>query len=102
MHTCRPENAATGRLLDAYTRAAGRLGARIEPERRGGLSDGNFLAPHLPTLDGLGPAGGNAHASEWSDDPASPKRPEYLEPASLLPKALLNTLAVAELADSFT
>jgi glutamate carboxypeptidase len=96
-----PENAATRSLLDAYTRAAGRLGARIELERRGGLSDGNFLAPHLPTLDGLGPAGGNAHASEWSDDPAAPKRPEYLDPASLLPKALLNTLAVAELAEAF-
>ena len=96
-----PENAATRRLLDAYTRATARIGARIEPERRGGLSDGNFLTPHLPTLDGLGPAGGNAHASEWSDDPASLKRPEFLEPASILPKAMLNTLAIAELAETF-
>jgi glutamate carboxypeptidase len=96
-----PENAATRRLLDAYARAAARIGSRVVPERRGGLSDGNFLAPHLPTLDGLGPAGGNAHASEWSDDPASPKRPEYLDPASILPKALLNTLALAELAETF-
>jgi len=95
-----PENPGTLRLLAAYTRAATRLDARIKPEWRGGLSDGNLLAPHLPTLDGLGPAGGHAHSSEWSDDPAAPKRPEYLNPASLLPKALLNTLAVAELAET--
>jgi glutamate carboxypeptidase len=93
-----PENAATRRLFEIYNRAGAQLGARVTAERRGGLSDGNLLAPHLPTLDGLGPAGGNAHASEWSDDPAAPKRPEYLNPASLLPKALLNIMAVAELA----
>jgi len=92
-----PENDATRKLLAIYERAAEKISAQVQPERRGGLSDGNLLAPHLPTLDGLGPAGGNAHASEWSDDPATPKRPEYLDPASLLPKALLNALAVAEL-----
>ncbi len=93
-----PENEATRRLLAVYQKAATQIGAQILPERRGGLSDGNFLAPHVPTLDGLGPAGGNAHASEWSDDPVARKRPEYLEPASLPAKALLNVLAVAELA----
>lgn len=95
-----PENATTRRLFDIYARAAAALGARVTAERRGGLSDGNLLAPHLPTLDGLGPSGGNAHASEWSDDPNAPKRPEYLDPASLAPKALLNVLAVTGLAES--
>jgi glutamate carboxypeptidase len=93
-----PENASTQRLFEIYARAAAPLGARVIAERRGGLSDGNLLTTHLPTLDGLGPAGGNAHASEWSDEPNAPKRPEYLDPASLLPKALLNILAIAELA----
>lgn len=93
-----PENDAAKKLLDVYTKAAGKIGAQLQKERRGGLSDGNFLAPHLPTLDGLGPAGGNAHASEWSDDPTALKRPEYLEPNSLPHKALLNALAVVELA----
>jgi glutamate carboxypeptidase len=95
-----PENARTRRLFEIYTRAAAKLGATVQAESRGGLSDGNLLAAHLPTLDGLGPAGGNAHASEWSDNPASLKRPEYLEPSSLLPKALLNVLAVAALAEA--
>ncbi len=95
-----PENPATRRLFDIYFRAAASLGACVAAERRGGLSDGNLLAPHLPTLDGLGPAGGNAHTSEWSDDPVAPKRPEYLDPASLVPKAMLNVLAVEAMADS--
>jgi glutamate carboxypeptidase len=94
-----PENAATRRLFDSYTRAAVRLGAQVTPERRGGLSDGNLLASQLPTLDGLGPSGGNAHASEWSDAVDNTKRPEYLETVSIIPKALLNTLAVVELAE---
>jgi glutamate carboxypeptidase len=94
-----PENAATQRLFALYARAAKNIGATVTTERRGGLSDGNLFAPHLPTLDGLGPFGGNGHASEWSDDPAAPKRPEFLDPASMLPKAMLNLMAVAELAE---
>ena len=93
-----PENDGSRRLLAAYTRAGACLSARVVSERRGGLSDGNLLVPHLPTIDGLGPYGGNAHASEWNDDPGEPKRPEFLDPASLLPKALLNLVALAELA----
>jgi glutamate carboxypeptidase len=95
-----PENAATLRLFEIYARAAAKISATVQAEKRGGLSDGNLLAPHLPTLDGLGPSGGNAHSSEWSDNPASKKRPEYLDPTSLLPKALLNILAIAALAET--
>ena len=95
-----PENPGTRQLFEIYSRAARQLGAKLTTEQRGGLSDGNLLAPHLPTLDGLGPAGGNGHASEWSDDTAAPKRPEYLEPESMIPKALLNCLAVGELAEA--
>jgi glutamate carboxypeptidase len=95
-----PDNPGTRGLLDTYARAAARVGFSVVSEQRGGLSDGNFLAPFLPTIDGLGPDGGNAHASEWSDDPSAPKRPEYLDPSSLVPKALLNTLAIGELAES--
>jgi glutamate carboxypeptidase len=96
-----PENIDTRRLFEIYGGVAAQLDATVQAEKRGGLSDGNLFAAHLPTLDGLGPAGGNAHASEWSDNPAALKRPEYLEPSSLLPKALLNTLAVSVLAESF-
>ncbi len=96
-----PENKQTRHLFEIYTRVAIKLGTTVKAESRGGLSDGNLFAAHLPTLDGLGPAGGNAHASQWSDNPAAPKRPEYLEPESILPKALLNALAIAELAETF-
>ena len=64
----------------------------IEPEARGGLSDGNLLWNLCPTLDGLGPSGDNDHCSERSPDGA--KLPEYVTPSSLVPKALVNALAV--------
>ncbi|MFI1380105.1 M20 family metallopeptidase [Embleya sp. NPDC020886] len=48
----------------------------IEEARVGGGSDGNFTAAlGIPTLDGLGPAGGGAHARhEWLDAGSLPER----------------------------
>ena len=51
--------------------------------------------PERPTLDGLGPCGGNLHASERSPDGA--KLPEYVTPGSFVPKGLINYLAIREL-----
>jgi len=62
---------------------------------RGGLSDANHLWQLAPTLDGLGPHGGNAHCSERSADDS--KLPEYVEPASFVPKAVMNALALLKL-----
>jgi glutamate carboxypeptidase len=59
----------------------------VVPERRGGLSDANYLAHLGPTLDGLGPSGGCAHCSERSADGS--KTPEFVETASFIPKAAL-------------
>lgn len=78
--------------------AAGPLGMRVKPVSRGGLSDANYLCDLGPTLDGLGPAGANAHCSEYSVDGS--KTPEYVEPSSFVPKALLNLLAIQRLLDS--
>lgn len=62
---------------------------------RGGLSDANYLWQLAPTLDGLGPFGGNAHCSERSADGS--KLPEYVEPGSFVPKAVMNVLALLKL-----
>jgi glutamate carboxypeptidase len=67
----------------------------VKREERGGLSDGNFLWQHVPTLDGLGPAGNNAHCAEH--DPANGKDQEYVSIPSIVPKALLNTMAIIHL-----
>ncbi len=41
--------------------------AEVDPSRRG-AADSGFVAPHVPTLGGLGAAGGGAHAvGEWID-----------------------------------
>lgn len=48
----------------------------LEGAEVGGGSDGNFTAAvGTPTLDGLGPVGGGAHAEgEWIDVPAMAER----------------------------
>jgi glutamate carboxypeptidase len=93
-----PRNPATERLFDLWSAAAETLGQSVKPEARGGLSDGNLLWQHVPTLDGLGPAGGNAHCSERSVDGA--KEPEYVLAPSFVPKAMLNIEAIILLCKS--
>jgi len=54
-------------LLDAALRHAGDVGLRIGAELSGGVSDGCWTgAWGIPTLDGLGPVGGDDHTErEW-------------------------------------
>lgn len=57
-------------LVELYEREAQRLGLSLPAAVTvGGASDGNFTAAlGIPTLDGLGPSGGGAHAGhEWVD-----------------------------------
>lgn len=64
------ERGMSVRLLEAARRLAEQHGlAGVEEARVGGGSDGNLTAAlGIPTLDGLGPAGGGAHARhEWVD-----------------------------------
>jgi len=68
----RPPMEETPASLELYERmraAARALGSDIGAVRVGGASDGNLTAAAgLPTLDGLGPTGGGAHAAdEWVD-----------------------------------
>jgi glutamate carboxypeptidase len=61
---------ATGKLFEHARAQAAAFGHDLqEVPRTGGGSDGNFTAAlGVPTLDGLGAVGGNAHAEgEWLD-----------------------------------
>ena len=91
-----PGGPETNALASIWQKAATDCGLETLPTTRGGLSDANYLCALGPTLDGLGPFGDHAHCSET--DPASRKRPEFVYPASFIPKATLNALALLNLA----
>jgi len=90
-----PENPGSENLLNIWKKAAQSIGLGVLRERRGGLSDGNLLWESIPTIDGLGPYGANAHCSERSMDGS--KDQEFANRSSFVPKALLNTFAIIEL-----
>jgi glutamate carboxypeptidase len=89
-----PRNPASDHLLGVWRKAGERIGLRVEAERRAGLSDGNLLWNWAPTLDGLGPVGGNCHCSQRGPDGTSQ---EYAVRSSFVPKALLTATALLEL-----
>jgi len=90
-----PASTETMELAQHWHVAARNLGIFVKQVSRGGLSDANYLCTLGPTLDGLGPSGANAHCSERSAD--GRKVPEYVEPDSFVPKALLNIFALKSL-----
>jgi glutamate carboxypeptidase len=69
----------SGRLVDHAVAIAGRLGFDVKDTATGGASDANTTSGlGVPTLDGLGPIGGNDHS------PA-----EYLDLGSVVPRTAL-------------
>src|SRR5207244_529247 len=86
----RPPMEPTTESLALYERAsslARHLGFAMEAARVGGGSDGNLTAAAgVPTLDGLGPSGGGAHA-----------RSEHLLVDDLPPRAALLAALLEEL-----
>ena len=69
----------SGRLIATARALAGRLGFAVHDAATGGASDANTTAGlGVPTLDGLGPIGGNDHAPT-----------EYLELDSIVPRTTL-------------
>lgn len=93
-----PRNKATDRLLGVWQAAASDAGMEVTAEARGGLSDGNLIWRAIPTLDGLGPSGGNAHSSERSADGS--KDQEYALASSFVPKTLLNVAGIQRLIET--
>lgn len=66
-------------LLQKAQRLAGSLGTKLDGRRVGGGSDGNFTAAlEVPTLDGFGAPGGDAH-----------KKSEYVRISELPPRVAL-------------
>ncbi len=88
-------NGGSDQLLLLWREMGHDLGMIVEPQERGGLSDGNWVWNQVPTIDGLGPDGGNAHCSERQEDGS--KDQEFILPDSYVPKALLNAAAIMKL-----
>jgi glutamate carboxypeptidase len=73
------KSAATSTLVGMAQDIAGRLGFELNDTLTGGASDANTASgAGAPTLDGLGPVGGNAHAPS-----------EYMELDSIVPRTTL-------------
>lgn len=90
-----PPNPETDALISLWQKTGCEHGLRVGREQRGGLSDGNVLWEHFPTVDGLGPRGDYSHCSEQSVDGS--KQQEWVDVESFVPKAVLNALAIARL-----
>jgi glutamate carboxypeptidase len=92
-----PRNEGTERLFKAFHETGRGLGMSLVREERGGISDGNFICNTIPTIDGLGVNGDNAHCSEQSADGS--KEQEFVEVASIVPKAALTALGILKLVE---
>ncbi len=80
--------AASARLVDQAVELADRLGFGVRDATTGGASDANTTAGlGVPTLDGLGPIGGDDHAPG-----------EYLEVDSIAPRTTLLALLLLAVA----
>jgi glutamate carboxypeptidase len=87
-----PANPGTEALLRVWQEAGRGLGLTVVRQERGGVSDGNLIWRHVPTLDGLGPCGDHAHCAV--SDPATGRVQEFLETPTLVTKGCLNALAL--------
>ncbi|HEY8167775.1 MAG TPA: M20 family metallopeptidase [Candidatus Limnocylindrales bacterium] len=77
-------------LIAAAVAIAARLGFELHDASTGGASDANTTAGlGVPSLDGLGPVGGNDHAPG-----------EYLEVASIVPRTTLLALLIESIGAS--
>ncbi|MCL1911326.1 MAG: M20/M25/M40 family metallo-hydrolase [Leptospirales bacterium] len=87
-----PQNEASGKLYNIWAQAAADMGLKAFHESRGGLSDGNLLWETLPVIDGLGPAGSNAHSSGPSIE-----EQEFVVISDFIPKAVLSMTGLIRL-----
>lgn len=90
-----PRNLATEGLVSVWHEAARSIGSRLVTQERGGVSDANHIWDSVPTLDGLGPCGDQAHCSERGQDGVNGQ--EYVERDSFVPKTVLNVAGIQRL-----
>jgi glutamate carboxypeptidase len=80
----------SARLVDLAREVAGELAFTVDDTATGGASDANTTsALGVPTLDGLGPIGGDAHAPG-----------EWLDLASVVPRVTLLAAMIARAGDA--
>ncbi|HEX6474242.1 MAG TPA: M20/M25/M40 family metallo-hydrolase, partial [Candidatus Limnocylindria bacterium] len=81
---------ATGRLAELAIAIAGDLGFALTDVATGGASDANTTAGlGVPTLDGLGPIGGDDHSAD-----------EWLDLASVVPRTTLLATLIARVGEA--
>src|SRR5205823_450091 len=81
------QTASAKRLFEVYVSAAAESGLQVDGEFTGGCADSGFTAGMgTPTICAVGPVGGKAHSPE-----------EYLETASLVPRAQACARAILHL-----
>ena len=81
---------ATGRLAELAIAIAGELGFERTEAATGGASDANTTAGlGVPTLDGLGPIGGDDHSAD-----------EWLDLASVVPRTTLLATLIARVGEA--
>ncbi len=85
-----PEYEGSRRLGELACSLGADVGLKLVAQRRGGGSDGCHVCDLVPTLDGLGPVGRNAHVSTGPDA-------ESVDPASFVPRAKLSAALIRKL-----
>ena len=81
----KPETAAVRALAEEIRAIGESLGQKVGFGKSGGVSDGNLMqAEGLPTLDTMGPVGGNLHRTD-----------EYIELDTLAPRAAMLAILLA-------
>jgi glutamate carboxypeptidase len=83
---------ASARLVGLAKEIAAELGFSVQDTSSGGASDGNTTAAAgVPTLDGLGPIGGDWHGPD-----------EWLDVSSVTPRVSLLAAMIARAGDALT
>jgi glutamate carboxypeptidase len=90
-----PMNPATESLFQVWQAAGRALGLTVVRENRGGVSDGNHIWDHVPTLDGLGPCGEHSHCARRDLEAGMDQ--EYVEIPTVVTRAWLNAVALHRL-----
>lgn len=94
-----PETESSDRLYNIWEKNAKMINHDLLRVIRSGGSDANQIWNLAPTIDGLGPLGGDDHCS--INDPERGFEQEHLYISSLVPKTVLNVLGVVDILKTY-